>query len=445
MEQETGHDPNLDTLLDHRYQLRREIARGGHGVVFEAEHVISHARVAVKTLTGNALHVPAAHARLLREARVLGVLRHQNVISVRDAGTCPIHGPYLALEMIEGRPLDGILLTRQRLSPGQAVAVTLQLCEALAEVHRHGIVHRDVKPSNVLIAQSANSDRVVLIDFGIAKINSEEDPSVSKLTKAGELLGTVEYMAPEQIMERGVIDERADIYAAGVMLYECLTGEVPYSGAATAVITNMLAGTKPAALNARRSDVPLAFEGVVRRALELAPHKRFAKITELARACRSALGGSVPQLDLLDARGRGNERVASPAQNSQPVVEVVDTTVSAPARRRQYERAPYITPVRVRMGTTATDGRTEDLSEGGLLMVTEAACADGERVTLRLPLPMSGRVVELDATTKWIKTRKNQRAIGAEFIDAPEDVRKEIRAYVALMTDKSAVAPEHGE
>lgn len=425
-------EARIETLLDGRYRLRREIARGGQAVVFEAQHAVIGSRVAIKTLIRSALEAPDNHERLIREARILGTVRHPNVVAIYDAGTCNRHGPYLALEMIEGRPLDGILLTRQRLSLGQTVAVLVQLCDALTEVHRHGIVHRDVKPSNLLIASTPVGDRVRLIDFGVttdAADGSANADASRKLTKAGEILGTVEYMAPEQLMGTSVTDARSDVYSAGVVLYECLTGEVPYSGPPTVVMANMIGGTRPASLRAKRDDVPRALEIVVMKALEIDPAKRYVSSAEFARAVIATCGQAVPAIALLDVRDdRGGTHQASAAPT-------VLGDVEAASRRRNYVRAPYVSPGRILMPNgNSADGRTEDISEGGLLMVMEGACDDGQRVRVRMVVPVSGRVVELEGITKWIKSRRNQLAIGVEFTSVAEDVRAEIRSYVALMT-----------
>lgn len=438
MEQESRYrEANVDGVLDDRYKLRREIARGGHGAVFEAEHLVTRGRVAIKTLLRPALDLPAARARLIRETQILAALRHPNVIALHDAGICQTHGPYAVLELVEGRPLDGILVTRQSLSVGQTVAIVIQLCNALTAVHRHGIVHRDVKSSNLLIAAGASCDQVALIDFGIAKLGSVEEMESDKLTKAGELLGTVEYMAPEQIMGSGPVDARSDVYSVGVIIYECLTGEVPYGGAVTSVIANMLAGTQPPAIRSRRRDVPPALEVVVKRARELEPGKRFVTTAELADACLAAYGNEVPVLDLLDIRRDQEPTTLDTPLRADPGAMPLSPLAN---HRRQYVRAPYVAPVRVLMTQGTTDGRTEDLSEGGVLIITETACVDGERVRLRLPLPMTGRVVEVQAIARWTKTKRQQRAVGAEFVDIAEDVRAEVRAYVALMTT-AATAP----
>jgi serine/threonine protein kinase len=419
-------EAQVEDVLDGRYTLKRQIARGGQGAVLEAEHRVSGARVAVKTLIRPALDMEDAHARLFREAQILGAVRHPGVVSIHDAGTCAKLGPYLVLEMIEGRPLDGILLTRRTLPVGQAVAVVRQLCEALSEVHYRGIVHRDVKPANVLIEGTRVGDRVQLIDFGVATHTGESVHDTRKLTKVGELLGTVEYMAPEQLMTTSPVDARSDVYSVGALFYECLAGELPYLGPPTVVMANMIAGTKPAPLRVKRDDVPRTLEIVIMKALELDPIKRYASTAELSRAAVASFAQPVPELELLKLR---DEAKAAPAANAPAGPDTA-------SRRRQFIRAPYVTPVRVLMDKGATaDGRTEDISEGGILMVMDGACGDGQRVRVRLVVPVSGRVIELEGTTKWIIKGRAQRAVGLEFIGLPDDIRGAIRSYVALMTN----------
>jgi serine/threonine protein kinase len=431
------------SVLADRYLIRREIARGGSACVFEAEHVVTRAKVAVKTLTRAHLDRADARIRLLREARVLGALRHPNVVLVQDAGECPRHGPFLALQMIDGRPLDGILAARRRLPVDEAVAVVTQLCAALDAVHRHGIVHRDVKPSNVLISRGAEADRVELIDFGIATADDEQDAGPRKITRAGELLGTVEYMSPEQLMESAPIDARTDIYAAGVLLYECLSGEVPFGGGPTVLITGFIRGVRPACLQAQRPDVPARLESVVTRALEIDPHQRYASARELADACVEALDGIVPRIGLLDVRDDAAHAPAAPLASQRAVASQDRRRAESGHRRRRFARAPYVAPIRIVFDKGNTcDGRAEDISEGGLLVVTETECAANQRVKIRLPLPASGRVVVFDATTKWCNTSRNRRAVGIEFFDAPEEARAVIRAYVALMTGAPQPPPQ---
>lgn len=422
-------EAKLGSQIDRRYRLFREIARGGMGLVFEAEHLVTGQRVAVKVLARAHLGRGGAAKRLLREARILGSLRHPNVVLVQDAGTCPTHGPYLAMELIEGRPLDGILLTRATLPVGQAVAMALQLCSALEEVHRRGVVHRDLKPANILISHTAIGDQVELLDFGVSKPIGELDAvEQEKLTQMGEMLGTREYMAPEQLMN-GVIDPRTDVYGASAVLYECLCGDVPYGGPLTTIITEMLKKTRPAPLRARRAEIPAELEQVVAKGLELDPANRWPTVRALARASEAALGQPLPRLELLELRGGGDPEPQKARRETSPTMD------ERSARRRQHVRAPYVAPARIVLADgTHLDGRTEDLSEGGVLVVTQRTVPRDQPVKVRMPLPGIGKVVEIPAILRWIKERRNVFAVGLEFDVLAADVRAAIQAYVQLMS-----------
>ncbi|MBX7191898.1 MAG: protein kinase [Sandaracinaceae bacterium] len=404
------------STIDRRYSVRREIARGGMGIVFEAEHTLTRSPVAIKVLTTAALGWPIVHARLMREARALAVARHPNVASVLDAGVCRSHGPYLVLEMIEGRTLESFVVARNMLDIESTVSVAHQVAAALDHVHAVGVVHRDVKPGNILVTRSPGreGDVLKLLDFGIARVGEGDDVVDRKLTQQTDVLGTIEYMAPEQILDGLPPTASTDVYALGVSLYECLVGDVPFPGTMTQVMSALLAGKPVPSIRAARPDVPPALEAAILRAMRRDPAQRYGTATELAAACTHALGRLPGTLNLLDPRPAPTE-----------------------STRRQFTRAPYVTPVRV-LGTAGPcDGRTEDVSEGGLLVVTSGVCLEGDRVSVRLPLPSSGRVVTLDAIARWAKTQRGQRAIGVEFTDLPSDARSDIRNYVALMASAS--------
>lgn len=399
-------------VVDRRYELKREIARGGMGIVHEAQHVALRTSVALKTLTSAALEWPMVHARLMREARALSMVRHPGIASVLDAGSCPHHGSYLALEMIEGRSLESFIVARQRLDVESVVQIAIQLGGSLSFVHDRGIVHRDVKPQNVLVGRDASQpgDVLKLIDFGIASVPGDHDVVDRKLTSSGEILGTVEYMAPEQLLDGAPPSPATDIYALGVTLYECLVGDVPYPGTASAVMTTLLTGKPPRPIREKRPDVPVALEAAVMRALAREPGHRFGRADALARVVMASVPRAPSALRLLDLPSEPD-----------------------PATRRQFARAPFVTPVRILAGAGPADGRTEDISEGGLLVVTSAPVKEGERVHVRLPLPSSGRVVTCEATARWARTRRGQKAVGLAFVALPEDAAADIRAYVGLM------------
>jgi tRNA A-37 threonylcarbamoyl transferase component Bud32 len=410
-------------LVGGRYAVRREIASGGICVVYEAEHLVTQARVALKLLHPAYRNRADQAARLLRESRLLARLRHPSIVTIHDAGECREHGPFLALELIDGRPLDGVLLARRTLGVEQAVGLGIHLCEALEAAHAAGIVHRDVKPSNVLLcARAGGGSQVKLIDFGVAA-GSDGTADARRLTRVGDVVGTLEYMAPEQLMESSPVDARSDVYAVGVLLYECLSGRFPYEGSATALITAFVRGTPVPRLE--RADVPPALFAVLERALRIDPSARFASAAELGAALAAALaapGGPPPAPAL---------RVLEPA-----------APASRPEQRRAHARAPYVAPTRIVLASGAVhDGRTEDISEGGVLVVTDTPCGTGERVKMRLPLPAAGRVVTLEGVTRWVRTVRGRQAIGVAFDAVPPDVAAEIRVYVQLVSGQRPTQP----
>jgi serine/threonine protein kinase len=419
------------STVDGRYEVRREIARGGIATVCEGRHLLSNAKVALKLLQAPAARRASAHARLVAESRALAALRHPNIIGLHDAGRCDTHGPYLALEMITGRPLEGLLVTRPQLPVAQTVALIVQLCAALEEVHRCKLLHRDVKPANIMIARDRSADQVKLIDFGVARASSTDDVE-ARLTKEGELLGTVAYMAPEQIGSSDV-DARADVYSAAVVLYECLSGELPYAGSnALQLLAAQMTGGPPPALSEKHPELA-AFDEVVRRGLSYDRAQRFATARELAVALVKAFNKPVPALGLLD-RNDEYRQSPSPASLAPMTPDHPPAGEPLPALRRQFARATYVTPVRLLWDQGSMDGRTADISEGGMMVMTSGPFKEVALVKVRVPLPSSGRVAALQARAKWAKDSRGQSAIGLEFLDVPEPVRLDIRSYVAIMT-----------
>ena len=210
------------------------------GLVFEAHHKFTRRAVALKLLPGELRGRKEVRSRLLREALALTAVRHPGFVEVLDAGVCGEHGPYVVLEMLDGRTLDGILAARRRLTIQDTVQIGRQVCDAVAYANGRGVIHRDLKPSNVFIARNEIGEEMVkLIDLGVAAVAEEQlEHHDGKLTHAHEVVGTPEYMAPEQLWGREV-DARTDVYAIGMTLFECLTGEVPYLGSYPEVLVQV--------------------------------------------------------------------------------------------------------------------------------------------------------------------------------------------------------------
>ncbi len=266
------------------FRLLKELGRGGMGTVLLAEHALIQKRVAIKVLHSHLAQDPDLVARFLSEARTLTLVQHENVVTLYDLDTRDGR-PYLVMEYLEGQSLA--TFAQGALAPAVAVELLTQVCDALGAAHAHGIVHRDLKPANVfLVPAPQGRQRVKLLDFGIAKLLSRSPGQLT--TEAGMLLGTPEFMAPEQC-DDAPVDARTDIYAAGVLGYFLVTGQVPFAGRTAAeVLIGHLQKTPvpPHQLNAA---VPAALSRVLLRALAKRPADRYASAAELRAALVSAL------------------------------------------------------------------------------------------------------------------------------------------------------------
>jgi serine/threonine-protein kinase len=408
-------------ILDGRYQLLRDLGRGAAGVVFEARHLFTGRFVAVKMVAPSPRpsSIVELRARLQREGQAMASIRHPGVVEVLDGGVTLDGASYVVMEMLEGRTLEGLLAARTRLSVENAAAVALQLCDALAAVHQAGIVHRDVKPSNIIIVRGTDDqERVKLVDFGVAKMDQAGD---SKLTGAGAILGTPAYMSPEQLLALDDVDHTSDVYGVGVTMFECLSGAVPYAGNYPQVLLAATGEQPSPSVRSVAADVPLPLAVVVDRAIAKSRASRFASVQDLGAAIEAAVPGAVRSTRLLGPP-------PLPKRESPSV------------QRRRAMRAPYNTPVRLVLGggqAPTMDGRTEDISEGGLLVLSRDGCSADQRVVVRFALPMEGKVVSVEAHVRWVRATPALGicAMGLEFIDLAPAVRTSVATYVALMAD----------
>ena len=230
---ESEYDKLLGTVLDGRYEIQRKLGEGGMGVVFLAKHIVIEKMVAVKVLKREVARDQSVVKRFVQEAKAASRIGHPNIVDVTDFGTTADGMTYSVMEYVEGDTLSQVVKGEAPLSPSRALPIVAQLAKALSSAHEKGIVHRDLKPDNVfVIARDGRRDFVKIVDFGIAKIIPIEgrNENAPRLTHAGSVFGTAEYMAPEQAAGRSDTDHRVDIYSLGVMLYEMLLGEVPHKG-----------------------------------------------------------------------------------------------------------------------------------------------------------------------------------------------------------------------
>ncbi len=415
----------VGTIVDRRYRLKREIARGAAGAVYEAVHLYTRRSVAVKLLNAAHINVEETRIRLMREAAAMASVRHPGVAQVLDAGELDVLGPYVVMELLEGRTLQGILAVRQRIGVHETVQIGRQIGEALAAAHAHGVIHRDIKPSNLFVARDETGREVCkIIDFGIARDQSDQ----RKLTMHGAVLGTPEYMAPEQMLGQSEIDGRVDVYAVGATLYECLSGAVPFEGNYAEVL--LKSATQPLApIRAKNPTVPAELVSVVEKALAREVTDRYASMVAFLEALSQI---QVPDTGASLLGLRPPRPVARPTSPTKPQLPAV----AAPEldQRRRFGRAPYVTPVRVlRPNGKVVEGRSEDISAGGLLVVISAPCEANEIVKVRFALPGSGRIVEVSAITKWVRNTRGTEAVGFEFNQLAADNRAAIEHYVTAM------------
>jgi tetratricopeptide (TPR) repeat protein len=348
------------------YQVLGEIARGGMGVVFEALDPRDGRAVAIKVLLGSHLATPTQRKRFQREAEALARVRHPGVVRVHGEGLTPQGQPYLAMERVEGESAQELIARQGPLAIELALQLAGELCSAVAACHAVGVLHRDLKPDNVLLGAGR---RVKLTDFGLAR-DADPASSRSRLTQTGQFLGSPAYWAPEQAAGRlEAVDARTDVYGLGATLFALLTGVPPHQGASLPELMDAASVAKrvPSTLNPQ---VPGWLDAVVARALAADPAQRFGSVVELAAAlqARDARGGrahwavragvvSVAVLALAGLAWLAQGRTRAPAEASQaeadPRDEVFDRGVRL-LRAKRFEEARRAFDVALRLSPTAT-------------------------------------------------------------------------------------------
>jgi serine/threonine-protein kinase len=281
--------PTLGDVVALKYRLTRKLGRGGMGHIFAAEHLMLDTTVALKFMHPHLARDPGSVTRFEREARAAATLKSPYAARVIDVDKVPSGELYIVMEYLEGESLD-VVVDRGRLPVVEAVTYVLQACHALSEAHQRGIIHRDVKPANLFRTTGAMGDPMIkVLDFGLAK---SADGDVHG-TREGRVVGTPQYMSPEQIAGRRDIDGRTDVWSIGVTLYELLAGRPVFRATtASATFTQVLYG-EVVSLLSHRPEVPHAVVAVIERCMMRDAADRFANVRELAQALAAALEAPV--------------------------------------------------------------------------------------------------------------------------------------------------------
>jgi hypothetical protein len=286
------------TVAAGQYRIMRRMGAGATGVIYEAVRISDGVPVALKLLRAAAAHEAVASDRLRREAEALGLAWHPNVVEVIDHGRLPDGTAYLVMELLHGESLAARLRTKGRLSPRELLPIAMQVCDALAAVHAAGVVHRDVKPSNIFLAvdrdDPSGPERAKLLDFGIARVEWEE----TRITNTGGPLGTPGYMSPEQEVGSGEVDGRSDLFALGAVLYECLVGDPPPPQSPSGLVRtgDSLAVRFDSTTLKASAFVEPPWYAVIERAMAPSPGDRYQDARSFAQALRE-LRGDAPQVE----------------------------------------------------------------------------------------------------------------------------------------------------
>ena len=325
-----GNDPLIGSQLGERYDVLSVIASGGMGVVYRGRHILMDKIVAIKVLNAAYANEPQALARFQQEAKIACQLSHPNIVTIHDFGIHDGRLLYLVMDLVEGQTLGEVLDDKTFISVDRITKIALQLCDALTYAHDQGLIHRDLKPGNIMVLHAKDgSEQIKVLDFGLAKFIGEGKQQA--LSQTGFVMGTGFYMSPEQCRGKKA-DVRSEMYAMGCVLYESLTGIPPFVGENVLETCQKQIEEAHMPMSEVRPDldIPPALEAIVAKALEKDPDKRFQSASELRAAIASLKGMSLAEAAATGpAKADGESSMVTPGETAVDVQH--QSTVGSPS------------------------------------------------------------------------------------------------------------------
>lgn len=302
-------NPTIGTVIDGRYRILSCLGEGATGAVYKALQTDISRQVALKSVHYFRQDDEGQYLRFQREAKILAGLLHENIVCVYAFISCPEMPACLVMEYVDGETLSQVISNKKTLSQARTINIAIQICNALEYAHAAGIVHRDLKPQNLMVCQTPRPDFVKILDFGLSRLVDADASQVEKLTLTGELVGTLQYMSPEQCKGEAV-DARSDIYSLGCLLYECVSGGPPFPEKEPIALLHLQRHEWPARLSTMQacSKISREFELVIFKCFQKEPSDRFQSAKELREALEHIQDGTPGKIDF------GKIDLGSPSQ-----------------------------------------------------------------------------------------------------------------------------------
>ena len=345
-------DPLIGETLAGKYSIEELIKTGGMGSVYRGKHVLMDKRVAVKVLRPSLAVDNDVVARFSREAKAASRISHPHAVNVTDFGESENGVVFLVMEYLDGQTLKEVIKQDGAMSLDRTGEIVRQVAGALDAAHEQGVIHRDLKSDNIMLSQTNGGDWAKVLDFGIAKIQQPEGVRDVDITAANLVIGTPQYMSPEQCSQSGPIDKRSDVYSFGIIVYEMLAGRVPFTGESPTIIMMKQVQDEPPPISEFRPDLPVVVEKIISRALAKRPEDRFQSAGEMSKALAEAFAALVvaapatmPNSPVVAAADDlDEETIVAPRQPVDEVTSVQPRRESAPLG---YDAAPLAQPTDV--------------------------------------------------------------------------------------------------